>query len=114
MTVFDGTCALGTQMTASYVDNLGDGFGVLANYGQDTTVTNMYESDLFRSFCEIGKQWYDLGYSSQDIAVNTDSGEVKMKAGNTFSIMLAYKPNTVQEKLAQTGYELEVIPWAKK
>lgn len=110
MTVFDGTCALGTQMTASYVDNLGDGFGVLANYGQDTTVTNMYESDLFRSFCEIGKQWYDLGYSSQDIAVNTDSGEVKMKAGNTFSIMLAYKPNTVQEKLAQTGYELEVIP----
>ena len=110
MTVLDGTCAPGTQFTASYVDNLGDGFGVLANYGQDTTVTNGFESDLFRGFCEMAQTWYDMGYSSQDIAVNTDSGEVKMKAGNTFSIMLAYKPNTVQEKIAQTGYELEIIP----
>lgn len=110
MTVFDGTCSLGTQMGASYVDGLGNNFGVLANYGQDTTVTNMYESDMFRQFCEIQKTWYEAGYASQDIAVNTDSGEVKMKAGNTFSIMLAYKPNTVQEKIAQTGYELEVIP----
>ncbi|WP_322169144.1 ABC transporter substrate-binding protein [Acutalibacter caecimuris] len=110
MTVLDGTCIMGTQVTSSFVDGLGDGFGVLGNYGQETTVTNVYESDLFRDFCEIGKSWYDAGYASQDIAVNTDSGEVKMKAGNTFSIMLAYKPNTIQEKIAQTGYELEIIP----
>lgn len=110
MTVFDGTGIMGTMMGQSYVDTLGDGFGVLADYGQETTVTNMYESDLFRQFCEIGKSWYDAGYSSQDIAVNTDSSEVKMKAGNTFSTIMARKPNTKQEKLSQTGYEWYVIP----
>lgn len=113
MTVFDGTVMLPSQMTAAFVDGMGDNFGVLGNYGQDTTVTNMYESEQFRAFCEIMKDWYDMGYSSQDLAVNTDSGEVKMKAGNTFSIILGYKPNTVQEKLAQTGYELEIIPLSK-
>lgn len=110
MTMFDGTGALGSQMPASYVDGLGNNFGVLANYGQDTTITNFYESDLYRQFCLIQKEWYDLGYASQDIAVNTDSGEVKMKAGNTFSFLIPYKPNTKQEKLAQTGYEVEIIP----
>lgn len=110
MTVFDGTGIMGTMIGQSYVDTLGDGFGVLANYGQETTVTNMYESDLFRQFCEIGKSWYDAGYSSQDIAVNTDASEVKMKAGNTFSTIMAHKPNTKQEKLSQTGYEWYVIP----
>lgn len=110
MTVFDGNGIMGTMIGQSYVDTLGDGFGVLANYGQETTVTNMYESDLFRQFCEIGKTWYDAGYSSQDIAVNTDSGEVKMKAGNTFATVMAHKPNTKQEKKSQTGYDWYVIP----
>ncbi|MCI8624492.1 MAG: ABC transporter substrate-binding protein [Provencibacterium sp.] len=110
MTVFDGTVMIPSQVTASFVDGRGNNFGVLANYGQDTTVTNVYESEMFRDFCNIMKTWYDSGYSSQDLAVNTDSGEVKMKAGNTFSILLSFKPNTVQEKLSQTGYELEIIP----
>ena len=110
MTVFDGTGIMGTMIGQSYVDTLGDGFGVLADYGQETTVTNMYESDLFRQFCEIGKTWYDAGYSSQDISVNTDSSEVKMKAGNTFATIQAHKPNTKQEKKSQTGYDWYVIP----
>ena len=57
MTVFDGNGIMGTMIGQSYVDTLGDGFGVLANYGQETTVTNMYESDLFRQFL---RNWQDL------------------------------------------------------
>lgn len=113
MTVLDGTGIMGNSMAQSYVDSMGDGFGVLEDYGQTTTITNMYESDLFRQFCELGKEWYNAGYSSQDIAVNTDSNEVKMKAGNCFSAFMAYKPNTKQEKLSQTGYEWYVIPVSK-
>ena len=84
MTMLDGTSIMGLQ-TGSYFDNMGSNFGVLENYGQTTTVTNWYESDQYKKFCEIGRDWFTKGYSSQDIAVNQDSGEIKMKAGNTFS-----------------------------
>ena len=106
--MLDGTSIMGLQ-TGSYFDNMGSNFGVLENYGQTTTVTNWYESDQYKKFCEIGRDWFTKGYSSQDIAVNQDSGEIKMKAGNTFSYITNVKPNTNVEKLAQTGYEVEVV-----
>lgn len=109
MTCLDGTSIMGMQ-TLSYVDNLGSEYGVLENYGQTTTVTNWYESEQYRKFIEIGRDWFTKGYSSSDIAVNQDSGEIKMKAGNCFSYITNVKPNTDVEKLAQTGYEVAVIP----
>lgn len=109
MICLDGTSTMGCQ-TESYIDNLGNMFGVLENYGQTTTVTNWFESDQYKKFAEINRSWFQTGYSSQDIAVNTDSGEIKMKAGNCFSYITNVKPNTNIEKLAQTGYEVEVIP----
>jgi putative aldouronate transport system substrate-binding protein len=57
MTMLDGTSILGLQVL-SYVDNLGDNFGVLENYGQTTTITNWYESEQYRTFCEIGRDWF--------------------------------------------------------
>lgn len=108
MVCFDGTNVMGYN-PYSFVDNLGDTFGVLENYGQETTVTNWFESDQFRTLCEIAQEWYDAGYSSKDIAVNTDSGEIKMKSGNCFSFYAYVKPNTNIEKQAQTGYETEYI-----
>lgn len=109
MVCLDGTSIMGRQ-DGSYMDNLGSDFGVLENYGQTTTVTNWFESDQWKTFCEIGRDWFTKGYLSQDIAVNQDSGEIKMKAGNTFSFITNVKPNTNVEKLAQTGYETVVIP----
>lgn len=109
MVCLDGTSIMGYQ-TLSYMDNLGSNYGVLEDYGQTTTVTNWFESDQYKEFCNIAKEWFDAGYSSNDIAVNQDSGEIKMKAGNAFSFITNVKPNTNIEKLAQTGYEVEVIP----
>jgi len=109
MIPFDGSSIMGLQV-GSYIDNMGSNFGVLENYGQTTTVTNWFESDQFRIFCEIARDWFVNGYSSSDIAVNQDSGEIKMMAGNCFSYMSNVKPNTDVEKLAQTGYEVVVIP----
>lgn len=105
----DGTGIMGTGSVGSYCDGMGDSFGVLENYGQTTTVTNYFESEQFRTLCEIGKRWFDAGYVSQDIVVNQDSGETKMRAGNTFSFICYVKPNTDIEKLAQTSYETETI-----
>lgn len=109
MVPFDGTFTMGIQ-TFSYIDPLGDILGVLEDYGQTTTVTNWYASDQYREFAEINRGWYQAGYTSRDVAVNQDEGEVKMKAGNTFSFIKSYKPNTAVEKLSQTGYEVEIIP----
>lgn len=109
MICLDGSSIMALQ-TIDWYDGLGDNFGVLENYGQTTTITNWFESDQYKTFCEIGKDWFDKGYSSQDIAVNSDSGEIKMKAGNCFSFITAIKPNTNIEKQAQTGYEVVVIP----
>lgn len=108
MICLDGTSIMGLQ-EYSYMDNLGSNFGVLESYGQTTTVTNWFESDQYRKFCEIGRDWFQKGYSSQDIAVNQDSGEIKMKAGNCFSYITNVKPNTNVEKRSQTGYDVEVI-----
>lgn len=107
MWITDG--AIGTLAALAYVDNLGSNFGVLENYGQSTMVTNYYESDQFRFFCELAKNWYDSGYVYEDVAISQDTGEMLMKAGNTFSFISAAKPNTKTEKLAQTGYDCEVI-----
>jgi putative aldouronate transport system substrate-binding protein len=109
MICFDGTSIMARQ-NLSYMDNLGSDFGVLENYGQTTTVTNWFESEQYKKFCLIAREWFQKGYSSTDIAVNTDSGELKMKAGNCFSFITNVKPNTDVEKLAQTGYEVVVIP----
>jgi putative aldouronate transport system substrate-binding protein len=109
MIVMDGTFTLGLE-TFTYIDPLGDSFGVLEDYGQGTTVTNWYESEQYRTFAEINREWYESGFLSQDIAVNQDEGEVKMQAGNTFAFVKTFKPNTAIEKLSQTGYEVEIIP----
>lgn len=109
MVCLDGTSIMALQ-TIDWFDNLGDNFGVLENYGQTTTITNWFESEQYKNFCHIGSDWFKKGYSSQDIAVNSDSGEIKMKAGNCFSFITAIKPNTDVEKKAQTGYEVAVIP----
>lgn len=108
MVVFDGGVSLGTS-TYAWTDVLSDTFGVLENYGQTTTVTNWFESEEFYQLAKLHRTWFEKGYESADIATNTDSGEIKMKAGNCFSFLLYYKPNTAAEKLSQTGYEVEVI-----
>lgn len=94
----------------SWYDGLGNNFGVLGNFAQNKTITNWFESEQYHDFCSIAKRWFDAGYTSADIATNQDSGEVLMKAGNTYSFICYYKPNTTVEKLAQTGYETVVIP----
>lgn len=110
MIPYDGTFSMGMQVF-SYVDPLGDsGYGVLENKGQTTKVTNWYESDQYRELAEVNREWFTKGYTSQDVAVNLDEGQVKMKAGNTFSFMTFTKPDTKPEKASQTGYEVEVIP----
>lgn len=109
MTVLAGQQGL-SNYVGSLTDSLGDGFGVLENNGQTTTVTNWYESDQFKQLVTTSKRWYDAHYYSADAATSQDTGETLLKAGNMFSYLVGIKPNTAAEKKAQCGYDVTVIP----
>lgn len=107
MVCFDGT-AVPASCAFCFVDNLSSSFGVLET-PDSTTVVNWFETDMYRRLCEVATEWYTKGYSSKDIAVNTDGGDVKMKGGNCFSYFQSWKPGVEIEKKSQTGYEVEMI-----
>ncbi len=113
MTPFDGFRTFGLNVF-TWVDSLGNNFGVLEDYGQTTTITNWYESEQFKQFAMLNRTWFEEGYSSKDIAVDKELGQAKMKAGNTFAIFASYGANVLAEMKSQTGYEVVQIPVSKK
>lgn len=112
MIAVGGTAGL-PSLIGNYNDNLGNNFGMLEDYGQSLEVVNVFEGEQYKTFCEIARRWFEAGYESADAATNQDGGETLMKAGNMFSFLTNVKPNTDVEKLAQTGYEVYVIPVAE-
>ena len=66
------------------VDTLTDGFGVLMNQGQETTVENYYATDEYREFVETMYDWQQKGYLSKDAATTTEGVENQVKAGAAF------------------------------
>lgn len=109
MIMFNGTAGFAPAYLTYGIDYLGDKFGVLEDYGRTTTVTNYYESDLYKHYVEIARDWYLKGYTSEDMATSTDSGENLVRAGNTFSFCCPGKPNTEQEKDDMCGYDMTVV-----
>ena len=101
-----------SSVPAAWVDAPGNSFGVLEDFGQSDTFVNWFETEQYRAFALVEKNWYDKGYMSADVTTMTDTGEVLMKAGQVFSFITAYKPNTLAEKQSQTGYEVVLIPFA--
>ncbi len=98
------------NMVGNYVDNLGNNYGVLEDYGQTTTITNWFESDQYLELCKIARRWFEAGYISADAATSQDVGEQLMRMGTAFSAINNIKPNTDIERLSQLGYEVYVIP----
>lgn len=110
ITLYSGINSLTQPCLQSTFDPLGsDYFGVLLNNGQDTVVSNWYESDQFRSWVELMYDWNQKGYISSDLSVSSDSGEALMRAGNIFSFTTYVKPNSKQEKDLATGYDTTIL-----
>ena len=102
------------QNTITYVDTLTDGFGVLENYGQSDKVTNWYESDQFKQFAMLTREWFTKGYTSKDIAVDQELGQAKMKAGNCAAFFASYTANQLVAVKGMTGYDCVMIPVSQK
>lgn len=89
----------GGMQKAFAFDSLGTGFwdacGVLENVFDDsTTVVNLYETDSYRSFCEMMYQWNKEGLIMPDATTNN---EVNLCATVGFSQFDNIKPGKARE-----------------
>lgn len=87
-------------------DLLFDGFGVLSDSGQSTTVVNRYETDEYLRRVKLVREWYKAGYIMLDAATTTESNANLLKAGNTFAYLSPIKPGFLVQEQKVTGYEL--------
>ena len=94
-------------------DDLGGGFGVLTNYGQNTNVVNWYGTDEFAHYCKLVRQWYLAGYVKKDMPTTTDGIESQIRAGNAFCGMGNLKPNTKAEKDSMCNMDTTIVPITK-
>lgn len=113
MVPFDGH-RIFAENSFTWVDAMSDGFGVLENYGQTTTVTNWYESEQIKQFSLLAREWFEKGYTSKDIAVTQELGQGKMKAGNSAAFFASYTANALTSVKSQTGYDCVMIPVSAK
>lgn len=85
-----GQGALGAYTT---VDTLGDGIGVLKNYGQDDLkVSNWYETEEYANLVKLMRKWYNAGYIAKDIATSKESTADLFKAGKAFAAVAPLGP----------------------
>lgn len=102
----------GTTPDVKYemVDTLTDGFGVLMNHGQDTTVVNYYETEEYKDFVTTMYDWQQKGFLSKDAATTTEGVENQVKAGAAFSYLAPSKPGYDTRAAFLCGTEMEVVP----
>ena len=91
-------------------DTLTDGFGVLMDHGQDTTVVDYYESDEYKDFVETMYDWQQKGYLSKDAATTTEGVENQIKAGAAFSYFAPNKPGYDTRAELLCGNKMAIAP----
>lgn len=89
-------------------DNLGDSMGVLMNFGQDTKVTNIFETDYYKQCIEKAREWYEKGYIMPDCATNTDTGVAMYKAGKVACTMTLLHPLVASDNESMSGIKTDV------
>ncbi len=106
MKIIVGAKDTGLLGQIGHSDVLLDGFGVLENGGQTTTVKNMFETETYLELARQVHEFYEKGYIDKDMPTSTDASQTIMKAGNAFCYASPYKPGVVEQDSLATGYEL--------
>ncbi len=87
-------------------DRLGDYMGVLDHWADNLDIVNLFETQSYRDYLDIVRDWYQKGYISPDVANAVDSGQEQMKAGTLFSYCAANKPGEDAQEYLATGREV--------
>lgn len=92
------------------VDRLGNGMGVLMNYGKDdTTVVDYYETPEYASLVNKMHDWYQKGYILPDATTNTNNGIALIKSGKAFGLLTDMKPGFANQEARDTGYDMVAV-----
>ena len=81
----------------------GDNFGVLLDPVNSLEVSDLFESDMFREYCEKMREWYLAGYISKDAATDTTGGGDQIKGGTLMADTTGGKPGIVKQKEVERG-----------
>lgn len=108
MTSESGTSFLPATL-ASYVDPLGDSFGVLMNQGQSDTleVVNLFETTEYAAWLDLYHQWYTNGYVLKDVATQSDQTKASLvKNGKVACYLNRAKPGFDAQEEAMIAMDL--------
>lgn len=94
--------------TYDKLDLLGDSLGVLMDY-EEPVVSNLFESELYRSLVERNMAWNQAGYIYPDICTDSSTSVQTLLAnGLAASYIQQYKPGAIVEnENTVQNYELE-------
>ncbi len=92
-------------------DPLGDdtvNLGVLVD-PTDPTVSNLYESDLYKDLATEMYNWMQEGLIQADAVNTTETASTLMTAGTAFGYFTNLKPGYAEENSSSLGYEIAVV-----
>lgn len=101
--------SLVNEMTAGYIDGLGNGIGALYYDDDSTTLFNQYESEMYRKYAELARQWYLAGYLPADSATTQESNTSYMKANKAVGYFSNFKPGFENQEKVLNGHELVAV-----
>lgn len=94
-------------------DGLGDGIGVLEDFGQNLVVVNYPATEEYASIVNTMRDWYLKGYILEDATTTQEAGPALVKAGRAFSYIATGKPGLIQQETRLSGVEMvgaEIVP----
>ena len=88
-------------------DNVGDGYGVLPNSGNGTTIVNYYATPEYRQSVETMHRWFQAGYISPDSTTSTENIATQMKADK--GVCYFYKTKTGMDNQESKANNHEMV-----
>ena len=77
----------------SAVDMLaGDWYGVLLDPANSLEVSNLFESDMYKEWCDRFYRWNQAGYIAKDALTDENGASARIKSGSYMAMMACGKP----------------------
>lgn len=94
----------------SVVDAVGgDYYGALMDPINSLTLENVYETDLFKEWCERVYSWNQAGYISPDALTDDIGASARIKAGSCMAMMACSKPGYKTQISGECGRSMAVF-----
>lgn len=98
-------------------DGLGESgtTGIISIFpGNGSTITDLYETDIYESTVQQMNEWYEAGYVDKDAATKDPTQESDVKAGTTFGYFKLVSGGSASASMVEqsTGRDMTVIELA--